>query len=326
MLFHTSTRRRPAHFSRGCLILASLSASLAAAVCATGALAAQVAPSRWQAVAHALGVAGEVRGEVFRVEFARAVGPVWLRGARLGPATFEPPWVAFRQQGDLGLMIGRLLLPAARASVAAGKLARARLEVTGVVDPLPGSTPALAAIYFRGLGDPARMAARLHRALGSTLRPPPHERADAGRLDVAGIDRVLGRRGKPESGELVFHATRAETVKCCGLENDPLLVFTGVALGSATGLDSRIVFEGNRARATVAGRLAVRHAEAGSVERALAVFGIQTVCLTESFPDEQPRVLFLRFFGKGKPLELAQGIRAALERTRLQPLPPSGKP
>lgn len=284
---------------------------------------AQITPREWQAVAHALGVPGEIRGEAFRVDFAPVVSQIVVRGARLGPASFGSCWATFLRQGDLGVMIGRLLLPAAKAPGIAGRLAGAGIDLSAEVAPYPGSSPAVVAVYFRATGEPARMAATLHKALGAMLRAPERlTRAEAGALDVNAINGVMGRSGQAESGALVFRLARPETLKCCGLPNDPLLVFSGIALGPETGFQSRIAFQGDRVRATVSGHLLLRREEIGPVERALAVFGIEMTSLAETFPDEEPRMLFLHFFGIGKPLDLAQGLRAAIERTRQTPVSP----
>jgi hypothetical protein len=321
-MFHMTSRPSPARLARGLLLFASFSAL---AWAQRPASRARVAPGRWSEVAHTLGVAGEIRGDVFRVEFAPAVHRVWMRGIRLAPGTIEPSWVSFGQEGGLGWMMGHLLLPAARGSVVAGHMVRAGLDVTSLADPLPGSRPALSAVYFRGMGDSVRLARQLKTALGRALRPPP-ERSGfrTGRLPVAAIDKVMGRRGGPLSGALIFRLTRPETVKCCGLKTDPLRVFSGIPLAPANGLESRVAFQPVGAVAAVSGCFAVLHSEAGPVERALRIFGIQTVALDEPFSDEYPRILFLHFFGKGKPLELAQGVRAAIER--IHHLPPVTAP
>jgi len=251
-------------------------------------------------------------------------GRIWMAGAPLAADVVEESWVSFGQQNVLGWMMGQVLLPAAQAGKVAGRLARQGLEVTGIVDPLPGSTPPITLIRFRGMGDATTLAGELKQALGALLRPAPNPNPDTGRLDAAKIERVLGRRGEADSGALVFRIARAEHVKCCGLENDPLLVFSGLPLGPATGMESRFAFEAVGARAVAVGRLAVRRAEAGPVERALSIFGLDTVALAELLPDEEPRIFFLYFFGRGNPLELAQGLRAAVER--MNPLPPVNKP
>jgi len=288
-------------------------------------LPSQLTPGKWTEVAHTLGVAGEIRGDVFRVDFSTLAGRVWMRRVPLAPGAFEESWVSFGQQGALGWMIGRLLLPAREGARISGVLARDGLEVTGVIDPMPGSSPAITIVYFRGMGEAEMLARTLKKALGPALRPARAARfRESGRLDAARIEHVLGRRGDPVSGALVFRISRPEHVKCCGLANDPLLVFSGVPLGPATGVESRIAFQPEGGRVVVSGRLAVRHDEAGPVERALQAFGIETVALAEPLPDEQPRIFFLHFFGRGKPLELAQGLRAAVER--MNHLPPVTPP
>ncbi len=281
---------------------------------------ARLTPSRWAAVSRALGVPGEIRGDVFRVDLASPAGAVSLRGIRLAPGAIDSSWVAFGQEASLGWMMGRLLLPAQRAESVVGKLVSKGMEVTGVVDPLPGSTPTLSAVYFRGLGEPVALARQLGAALGQLLQRPPKPTAigPAG-LDVAALNQVVGSQGVLEPGAWVFRFPRPEAVKCCGVDQDPLLVYSGIALGPATGLESRIAFQPAGADSVVVGRFAVRHEEASRVEQALSTFGIEMLSLSEPLANEYPRILFLEFFGRGKPLELAQGVRAALERIHRPP-------
>lgn len=317
-----TARPSPVRLVQGLIIFASVS-TLAWAQ--KPAPLARVAPGRWAQVAHALGVAGQIRGEVFRVDFAPLVGRVSIHAVRLAPGTIERPWVAFGQEGGLGWMMGRLPLPASRCPSVAANLVQSGLQVSGIDDPLPGSTPALSVIYFRGMGDSVNLARELKKALGDSLRPPRESPvARIGRLDQASIERVIGFHGRVDAGALVFHLARPETVKCCGLPNDPLRLYSGIRLVPASGMESRIAFQPSGAVAAVFGRLALSHGETDSVERALAVFGLRTVETAEPFADEYPRILFLHFYGKGKPLDLAQGVRAAIER--IHHLPPVTPP
>ncbi len=284
-----------------------------------------IAPAHWVAVAHALGVPGEIRGDVFRVDFSPALPRVRMGRVFLAPGALDPSWVTFGEQAALGWMVGRVTLTSAQAPAAIGQLAQAGIEVTGAVDPLPGASPSITTIYFREVGEAAPLARSLKQALGPALRAPASPRRfGVGRLDVAAIERVLDRRGQPVSGALVFRVARPEQVKCCGVPSDPLLVFSGLPLGPATGVESRFAFQSLSAGALVFGRLAVRHGEINPVERAFSVFGIRTVALAEPLVDEQPRISFLYFFGRGKALELAGGLRAAIER--IHHLPPVTPP
>jgi hypothetical protein len=324
-MFSAGSRRSGARVAQSCIILALLSTTVWAQKPPQEARPARVTPGEWAAVAQTLGVAGEVRGDVFRVEFAPFAGRVWMHRVPLAAGAVEESWVSFGHEGALGWVIGRLLLSPRRSARIAGVMARDGLDVTGVIDPLPGSSPAITLVYFRGMGDVTSLARTLKKALGPALRPAhPAVSGKLGGLDVTRIDQVLGRRGEPDSGALVFRISRPEQVKCCGLSNDPLLVFSGLTLGPATGMESRIALQPQGARAVVSGRLALRHDEVGPVERALEIFRIDTVSLDEPWPDEQPRIFFLYFFGRGKPLELALGLRAALER--MNHLPPVTRP
>ena len=282
-------------------------------------------PAHWVAVAHALGVPGEIRGDVFRVDFSPALPRIRMGGVLLAPGALDPSWVSFGEQAALGWMVGRVTLTASAAPVAIGRLVQSGIEVTGAIDPLPGASPSITTIYFREMGEVAALARSLKQALGPALRAPSiPERFGVGRMNVAGVDRILNRSGEVISGALVFRIARPEKIKCCGVPSDPLLVFSGLPLGPATGVESRFAFQPLAAGSLVVGRLAVRHDEINPVERALSVFGIVTVALAEPLVDEQPRISFLYLFGRGKALELAAGMRAAIER--IHHLPPVTPP
>lgn len=319
-ILRLTCRSSASWIARGLIILAAFSALGWARQRAPRS---RLSPDVWSKVAHALGVAGQIRGHVFRVNLAPPVNRVWMRRVRLAPGSIEPSWLTFGQAGALGWVMGRLVLPAPDGAAATGRLVHAGMEVTGMVDPLPGSSPALSAVYFHAEGDPVRLARQLKLAVGRMLRPLPGQRHEL-HLNAAAIEHVVRRRGEAFAGALVFRLARPETIKCCGLQKDPLLVFSGIRLVPASGLESRIAIQPDGTKAAVSGRFALLHGETAPVERALAAFGIQTVALDEPFSNEYPRISFLHFFGKGKPLVLAAGIRAAIER--IHHLPPVKTP
>ena len=59
--------------------------------------------------------------------------------------------------------------------------------------------------------------------------------------------------------------------------------------------------------------------EVQPVIRALQQAGIEVTALHSHMLDESPRLFFMHFWGNDDALALARGLRAALDRTNVQP-------
>ena len=84
-MFPIRSRRLAIRVAQGCVLLALLSTLVRAQQTPRESPSARVMPGQWAAVAQALGVAGEIRGDVFRVDFAPFAGRVWVRRVALAP-------------------------------------------------------------------------------------------------------------------------------------------------------------------------------------------------------------------------------------------------
>lgn len=133
-----------------------------------------------------------------------------------------------------------------------------------------------------------------------------------------GVEEIIGQKGSVQAGE-VFRI---------GLPRADLQVKRGeVVIHPVLGLGSWIAFKATGSEAIVHGDLCLREAEVNPVLSRLQQGGIETTALHNHLSGEQPRVLFLHFWGKGKPTELARTLRAALDLTgtpRGAPKPAAG--
>jgi len=88
--------------------------------------------------------------------------------------------------------------------------------------------------------------------------------------------------------------------------------------GSADGADrinTWAAFAGSDEKAVVDGDFAMLEGELQSVLKALRATGIYIVAIHQHISGEQPRILFLHYWGVGRTEDLARGLRAALDRT-----------
>jgi len=89
----------------------------------------------------------------------------------------------------------------------------------------------------------------------------------------------------------------------------------GAEAGNAMGVNTWAAFAGSDDNAVVDGDFAMMENELQPVLKALRKAGINIVAIHQHMTGEQPRILFLHYWGTGTTQELARGLRSALDRT-----------
>jgi hypothetical protein len=125
-------------------------------------------------------------------------------------------------------------------------------------------------------------------------------------LDPARIEAVLGAKGTLASG--VYKVVIGRTARMHGLD-----------VAAAMGVNTWAAFAGSDDRAVVDGDFAMVESELQDVLKALRASGISVVAIHHHMTHEEPRILFLHYWGVGPTADLAKGLRAALDRTRHAP-------
>jgi hypothetical protein len=81
------------------------------------------------------------------------------------------------------------------------------------------------------------------------------------------------------------------------------------------GVNTWAAFAGSDEHAVVDGDVAMLESELQDVLRALRHAGIDVVAIHNHMTGEEPRIVFLHYWGVGRADELARGVRAALAVT-----------
>lgn len=89
----------------------------------------------------------------------------------------------------------------------------------------------------------------------------------------------------------------------------------GHAIGSAMGVNTWAAFAGSDDHAVVDGDFAMHESELQNVLKALQKANIYVVAIHQHMTNENPRILFLHYWGVGSTEHLAKAIRAALNET-----------
>jgi hypothetical protein len=288
-------------------------AALAIAAALSG--SALAADDGWQAqVGEALGKAGSAMpGGIYRVGLPRTDLKVTLDGVELKAGFALGSWLAFEKMGDSGMAMGDLVLTMDEVSPVMKKLIEGGIEITALHNHLLRNQPFTMYMHVLGRGDPVKLAAALHTALGESktplaaaasapaAAPPPID------LDTAAIDQALGAKGANNGGVYQFGIPRAEPIKDGVMAVPP-------AMGSANAINFQPTGGG---KAAITGDFVLVAKEVNPVAKALREHGIEVTALHNHMLDDEPHLFFMHFWANDDAKKLAEGLKAALAQINI---------
>ena len=267
----------------------------------------------WRPVADALGRPGTLSGgTVYRVSFPRTDLTVTVAGVPVAPALALGGWVAFARMGSGAMMMGDLVLTPDEVAPVMLRLQQGGIEQTALHNHLAGEEPRVMYMHVRGRGDPVQLARVVQAALAFSRTPlgaaPSAAPLTAPALDTAQLNTTLGGSARVSGGVLQYSFPRAEAIQESGMTIPP-------AMGVATGINLEPL-DGGRAATT--GDFVLVASEVNPVMRALRESGITVTAVHNHMLTEEPRLFFLHFWGVDDASRLAQGLRAALDKTNVR--------
>jgi hypothetical protein len=163
-------------------------------------------------------------------------------------------------------------------------------------------------MHIGGMGDEAALASAVGKVFAKVKETSggkgevPRADIDPAKstLDAKKLDAALATTGTFKDG--VYKATFGRETK-----------MHGETMGSAMGVNTWAAFAGSDEKAVVDGDFAMREAELQGVLKALRGAGIDVVAIHQHMTGEEPRVLFLHYWGVGSTASLSKGLKAALD-------------
>jgi hypothetical protein len=282
---------------------------LALVLAFTHALAAEI---DWTKVDTALEQTATVHGEVHRYGIPRSDLQVTLDGVTIKPALALGGWVAFEPTQDGAMIMGDLVLTENEINPVMTKLLESGIEITALHNHLIRATPATFFMHVRGHGEPVKMASAIRAALAETktpFEPPAAGLAQTAtiELDTGKLDELIGVKGKVNGGVYQFSVPRRDPVTENGMPVPP-------PMGTATAINFQPTGDG---KAAIAGDFVVTAAEVNPMIRALRENGIEVAAIHSHMLEENPRLFFVHFWANDDAIKLANGLRAALEKTAI---------
>ena len=181
------------------------------------------------------------------------------------------------------------------------------LEVSAIHNHFFYEEPRIFYMHVHGMGDAADLARRYAAAIQTTKlfpanQPPatqPLARTGQEIFDLPALDRIIGNTGK----------VNGPTYKYTLGREDLTVQAMGAHITKSIGLNTWAAFAGEADAAHIAGDFAMLEPEVNPVIQALRRSNIEVVAVHNHMIGEQPRMMFLHYYGRGAATTLAQGFQ-----------------
>ena len=247
---------------------------------------------------------------VFKVSVPRTDLAVSVGGVKLTPPSGLTCWAAFEPAGSGVMVMGDMVLTEDQVNSVMSTALDNGLEVTALHNHFLGESPRVMFMHVGGSGNLDHLAGAVGKVFARIMEPGvpvPTAEIDPAQtqLDAEKIAAALGHRGDLSGG--VYKVTIGRTAHMHGHD-----------IGSTMGVNTWAAFSGSDERAVVDGDFAMLEAELQPVLKALRHADIQVVAIHQHMTGEEPRIMFLHYWGIGRAEDLARGLRAALDQTHPQ--------
>lgn len=246
---------------------------------------------------------------VFKVSVPRSDLQVQTAGARMTPPLGLTSWAAFIRAGTQTMVMGDMVLTQSQVNPVMSVALDNGLEVTALHNHFLWESPRVMFMHVGGMGDEAKLSAAIGKVFaaikdtsGRVDEPTTAVDPAKSSLDPKAIESVLGRKGDLKDGVYKITIGRVTSMH-------------GQAVGNIMGVNTWMAFAGSDDAAIVDGDFAVLSSELLGVLKAMRGAGINIVSIHNHMTEEEPRIMFLHYWGVGSTAALSRGLKAALGAT-----------
>jgi hypothetical protein len=254
------------------------------------------------------GVKGKLddKAGVFKVSVPRKDLQVTVADhVKMPPGMGLTAWAAFQKMGDHAMVMGDIVMTEDQVNPAMSAALDNGLEVTALHNHFFWDKPKIMFMHIGGMGDETTLATGVGKVFAMLKEKPeavkmPDIDPAKSKLDTATLDAAFATKGDYKDG--VYKATFGRTTKMGDTE-----------VGNAMGVNTWAAIEGTDDSAVIDGDFAMLESELQNVLKTLRKANINIVAIHQHMTGEQPRIMFLHYWGIGKAQDLAKGVKAALD-------------
>ncbi len=267
------------------------------------------------AIERLTGMKGQYKAEegVFKVDAPRTDLAVTIAGVKMIPPMGLTSYASFQPAGKQVMVMGDTVVLEDQVNAVMDVALANGLEVTALHNHFFWDSPKVMFMHIGGMGTLETMASavgkvftKIKETSGSAgQRPEASLDPQQTSLDPKQLDQILGLHGDFAKG--VYKATVGATTRMAGHE-----------IGNTMGINTWAAFVGSEDKAAVDGDFVMRENELQTVLKTLRHAGINIVAIHNHIESENPRIVFLHYWGVGPAGEMAKGIRAALDSQKVR--------
>ena len=266
------------------------------------------------AIEAATGLKGTFNKEenVFKVSKPRTDVAISVADWKMSPFMGLTSWAAFTPAHDgMAMLMGDTVLFEDEVNPVMSVALENGLEVTALHNHFFFDKPKVYFMHIGGMGDAAALAAAVKKVYGKVAEiraahPEPQSDFEGSHIGSpnhisgAPLEKILGHHGQAKDGMFKIVIGRTTTMR-------------DTSVGNEMGVNTWAAFAGTDNQAVVDGDFAMKESELQSVLKAMRHQGINIVALHQHMNMEQPRILFLHYWGWGKADQLAQSLGNVLQ-------------
>ncbi len=243
----------------------------------------------------------------FKVSYPRSDIAPTVAGVKLTPPLGLTAWASFIGGGAHTMVMGDMVLTEDQVNPAMSAALDNGLEVTALHNHFFWDSPKVMFMHIGGMGDEEKLASatgKVFAALKERGEVPTAEIDPAkSSIDPARLDAAFGKKGEFKDG--VYKATWGRTTK----EH-------GMTVGNTMGVNTWAALTGSAEKAVVDGDFAMLESEMQEILKTLRHANINVVAIHSHMSGEQPRILFLHYWGVGPAEQLAKAVMSAVAKTK----------
>lgn len=263
------------------------------------------------------GLKGKLNAEesVYKVTFPRDDVKVSVAGWQMPPFMALGTWAAFQGTNDKAMMMGDTVLFEDEVNSVMSAAFDNGLSVTALHNHFFFDEPKVYFMHISGEGSVEKLAGAVRKVYdtikiirgqnpkpGNTFGQRALEKSPLpakSSITAAPLNEIFAMQGDAKDGMVKFTIGKKSTMD-------------GMPIGKEIGVNTWAAFAGTDDNAIVAGDFAVTEDELQPALKALRHGGINIVAIHSHMTHENPRILFLHYWGRGSAKELANTVKGAV--------------
>lgn len=264
-----------------------------------------------QKIEEVTGMTGVEKNGEYKLTVPQNDLSIIVDGFKIIPPMGLGSWVAFTPCADSAMVMGDIIVTENDLKPVQEEVIRQGFAITAIHNHFVRNRPNVMYMHIDGKGLVQNLSvsvkAIFDKVKESRGKDPKSTPADSvsNSLNIALLDSIIGHQGEMNKGVYKYTIGRP----------DVSLQEHGIPVSSFMGFNTWAAWQGTAEKAAVAGDFAMLEDEVAPVIKALVENGIEVVAVHNHMLHEEPKVFFLHYWGVGPADRLANGFKAALNKT-----------